>query len=245
MGHLLSDKVALVIDGTGYVGCGIVQAFLKEDATVIVPALSEKQLDILKIRLENVSQEKLITFLSDTGDYDKVSEFAGMLVERFGKVDLAVTYVTNTCATRCLLETDLQEWHAVEDNLTAYFVTSRALLMLMQDSCSMYLTISNADQLERDNHSSFQNLISVLQMQMAGLFAQEKEHIKARYHHLYINDESEPNGQYSTDLPVPSDDVGKYIIRLYLGEVRDPGKVFQFCMNKPFNSQLFSSLLRD
>lgn len=44
----LSGKIALIAGGTGGVGEGIVRAFLKEGATVVVPSRSSENLEQLR-----------------------------------------------------------------------------------------------------------------------------------------------------------------------------------------------------
>jgi|SRR6218665_1886491 len=245
MNSELFDKNTLVIDGTSYIGSGIVKAFLQAGATVIVPAASENKIVQLKRSLQGVAQEKLITFLTDTSDFCKVSDFSTMLVERFGGIDLAVTSLESPESNRFLMETEIQEWQALEDNLTAFFVASRALFMLMQDSGGMYLTISNADRLEKQAHSTLQQFNSIMQMQMAGLFANEKATIRTRYHHLYIGDGSEPNWHAPKQILIPPKAIGEYIIRLYKGSTGDPGKIFQFCMDESFKIEHYPAILKD
>ena len=231
MSDRLSDKITLVIDGTDAVGSGIVRAFLKEDATVIVPAASVNHLNQLKKCLGETKQDKLVTFLTDLSDFSKVADCAELLCQQFGRIDLAATYVNTNCSSGLFTKADLNEWHQLNNNLTTYFTAGRAMLMLMNDPESMYVTISNAEYLKQKAHNSLHHLESLLQMEMAGLYAEEKKHIKSRYHHIYIGHESTL--------------VGKQIIDLYHKKVKDPDKIFQSFMNVTVYDELTPIMLKD
>ncbi|HEY8919422.1 MAG TPA: SDR family NAD(P)-dependent oxidoreductase [Chitinophaga sp.] len=233
MGNSLSGKIALVVDGTGYVGKGIVQAFLEEDATVVVPASSMSDIAGLKAALQSVPQDKLVTFLTDIADYAKVKDYADMLYNQFKRIDLAVTYINASRNTRSFLQTDIEEWQTMGNSLTAYFAASRALFTLMQDPNSMYVTMSNADHLARKPHTSLHHLSSLFQMEIAGLFAQEKHKIRTRYHHVYIENVIAPLT------------VGQFIIKLYCGLAAEPGKIFQCCSAKTFHNEIIQAILKD
>ena len=219
MGHLLTDKVALVAGGAGQTGPGIVRSLLREDATVIVPARSARDIGRLKEYVSSMAKGRLVTLLADYPDYDKAFDMADDILSAFGRIDLAVAAFDSPAASRCLTELAITEWQKMADeNITAGFVVGRVVLEAMKKRHGgMYVSMSHTCDFEKRPSSTLANIAATLQVEMARMFCEGIKEYGVRYHHLFISNDV-------TGAPAPGD----FIVQLYCGQAGDAGHLFQW-----------------
>lgn len=223
MSKLLSDKITMIIGGTGVLGKEIVKSFLKENATVIVPAQSSDDILELKQHLLQVTTGKLIPFLTDLADYSKASEISTEIIDEFGRIDLAVTALDNCSSQTALSKLEITDWYRmIEQNINPFFVSTRIILSILKDKTSMYVTISNIDQAKQDNKNVLSSIAASLQGKMAEIISSELPEIKARYHHIFLHNSIDKD--YSSGKQIAF--TGDLIVQLYLAEDSKQNAVF-------------------
>lgn len=226
MNKLLSGKITLVSGAGQSMSASVIRRFLEEEATVLVPAKSMSELNRLRTALAGVDTKGLITMLMDYPDYYKAFEAAGIMMERFGKIDLAVFCFDNLFETATLAETDIIDWERmIDEQVTAYFVGARILLSTMRDQQQgMFIGMADTGSSGRVHNSALSALAQNIQQQMAAMFgaAAERHHIKW-YHIALTHDAGENPGNNANVPPSPGD----CIISLYRGEVSNTTGIFQ------------------
>ena len=85
----LDGKVAIVTGGGGHVGRGIVRAFAKEGATLVVV---DRYQDAAKAAMDEVKRLEGdgMALAIDVADEEQVKRMVAQTVERFGHVDVLV-----------------------------------------------------------------------------------------------------------------------------------------------------------
>lgn len=85
----LDGKVAIVTGGGGHIGRGIVRAFVKEGAKVVI---ADRYEDAAEAALEQVRQLEGdgMALTVDVADEEQVKDMVAQTVERFGQVDILV-----------------------------------------------------------------------------------------------------------------------------------------------------------
>lgn len=134
----LAGKVAVVTGGGRGIGRAIAEAYLQEDARVVVTAARE-QVEIE--RLVEEDPDKALAILADVTDPEDCERVASETVERFGKVDVLVNnagrgmkYVSPDFLTEPtrFWETDPEVWKMVIDtNVNGPFLMARAVVPQM------------------------------------------------------------------------------------------------------------------
>lgn len=126
----LTGRICLIAGGAGTVGEGIVRAFLRAGATVIVPSRSEQRLADLVARLDPALHGGLVTQVGDIGDPDGAARLRDAAFARFGRLDAVVASLGGTYdAKQPLTGLSLETWDEYHrSNLRAHFVAARALV---------------------------------------------------------------------------------------------------------------------
>jgi NADP-dependent 3-hydroxy acid dehydrogenase YdfG len=232
MNKLLTGKVTLVAGGTGAIGEGIVRALLLEDATVIVPAKSARDIISLKEFVSDMTSGRLVTMLTDYPDYEKVYEIAEGIVDEFGQIDLVIARFDPPAPSPCLTELEIADWQKMTDeNITACFVCGRVALHVMK-ACKqgMYISISDTGDFEKKSWSVLTNLAASLQVEMARVFAEEVKKYNIRYHHLLVNQVATRCRSRFINKKgwITPEAVGNFIVQLYCGKAGDTNTLFQW-----------------
>lgn len=214
----------MIAGGTGDTGMGIVQSLLQEDATVIVPAKSARDIGRLKGCVSGIKQGRLVTLLADYPDYDKAFDIAENIVSAFGQIDLAVAALESPAASPCLTELAITDWQKMADeNITAGFVMGRVVLQMMKKNrCGMYISMSNTEDFQKKSSSALANIAATLQVEMARIFFEGIREYGIRYHHLFVGNRAEG-----------SRGVGDFIVQLYSGRAGNAMQLFQWPSGEP------------
>ncbi len=125
----LDETVALIVGGAGDVGEGIVAAFLREGATVVVPSRSDGKLARLREAHGAAAGGRLVTQVARVGEEEDADRLRDEIQGRFGRLDAVVASLGGWWQGAPLVDVPLETWQRVlSDNLTAHFVAARAFL---------------------------------------------------------------------------------------------------------------------
>lgn len=129
----LTHRVAVVAGGAGAVGEGIVSAFLRRGATVVVPSRSAQRLRDLRGRLDDDSD--LLTLEGDIGSVGGAEAIRDRaLAETGGRLDAVVASVGGWWQGSDLVDVDADTWRRVLDsNLATHFVLARTFLPVLRE----------------------------------------------------------------------------------------------------------------
>ncbi|HAA31315.1 MAG TPA: dehydrogenase, partial [Cyanobacteria bacterium UBA8553] len=137
----LDGKITLVAGGAGYVGEGIVRAFLKEGATVIVSARNTQKLEELRGLLGELASDRFISILGDFVQLESAEHLRDEILNQFGRLDAVVASLGgNWQGNQPLTQVSMEDWQQyLQSNLTTHFVAARTFLpVLAQNKGSSY-----------------------------------------------------------------------------------------------------------
>ncbi len=143
MGNLkdLKGKICLIAGGAGTVGEGVVKAFLKQEATVIVPSRSPERLDRLRAFVGPLLSERLELLLGDLGEPQGAERLREQILARWGVVHAVVASLGGSWEERLpLLKVPMATFRTYQDNnFNAHLITAQTFLpVLMQHAGSSY-----------------------------------------------------------------------------------------------------------
>ncbi|RPA58659.1 SDR family oxidoreductase [Aerococcus agrisoli] len=108
----LSNSRVVIAGGTGSVGEGIVRAYLKAGAEVIVPSRSEEKIaEFKKVLGDTVPTEKLHLVVATYNTFDSAENFAKEIIDTFGPVDHVVASIGGWWGGKALWDTSEAEWN--------------------------------------------------------------------------------------------------------------------------------------
>ena len=107
----LTGRVALIAGGTGGLGEPVTRAFLGAGATVIVSSSSERH--DLAARLESesgVPTGRLSALKADATQEEQVERLVQIVLDRYGRLDIAVNLIGGWSAGQPVTETPVDTW---------------------------------------------------------------------------------------------------------------------------------------
>ncbi len=116
----LDGKICLVAGGTGSVGEGIVRAFLRQGASVVVPSRSQEAIDRLRNALAGAPVERLLTLVGNISDVDEAARLRDEILARHKAIDAVVASLGGTWEEKLkLVDVPMETWRKYwESNLT-------------------------------------------------------------------------------------------------------------------------------
>ncbi|SHF37128.1 hypothetical protein [Pedobacter caeni] len=206
----LHHKKIFIIDGTTDIGKDIVQSFLLESATVIVPAFSMEKLMQLEAYVKDIRTGKLITFLTDV-IFNRTTVVSEMLKKIFMEVDLIVTIVENdTKSYSFFTDVEISELKKTTANeLTPCLICSQIFLTHKRNTSCMYVAMTQ-NYTQKSLRPADQFLLNV-QTHIAELVSEERNRIKTNYYHLFLEEETQ-NASKERDAPGL---IGRYILDIF------------------------------
>ena len=125
-----SGKVVLVAGGTGGLGRAVSQAFLAEDASVIVTWRNQQEFASL---VDSVSSKNLLEgYQVDVTDVSAVASLTDQIIEKHGRLDVMVNTVGAYSGGPKLWEADTKVFdQMIALNLRSGFVLARAVVPAM------------------------------------------------------------------------------------------------------------------
>lgn len=139
----LTGKTVVIAGGTGGVGEGLVRAFLKAGATVVVPSRSETKLERLKDYTSDITTGKLVGFHGTVTDEEAATELGRRLLKEFGSVDIAIASLGGWSQGYPITSTPMDIWNKVlRDNLTSHFLAMKTFVPLLNAQSGIYIHVN-------------------------------------------------------------------------------------------------------
>lgn len=143
MSTSLEDAKVVVAGGAGGVGEGIVRAFLKRRARVVVTSRSEDKLRELQGHCHDISTGELIPLVGDLSDETGARDLQNRLYGIFRDLDVAVASLGGWVQGNPLTSVDMLTWNRVlQDNLTSHFLAMKILVPLLHPKTGSYVHIN-------------------------------------------------------------------------------------------------------
>lgn len=210
----LTGRICLVAGGAGTVGEGIVRAFLRAGATVVVPSRKEDRLAALAERLAPELRGGLVPLVGDIGDPDDAVRLREAALSRLGRLDAVVaslggSYEAKQPITALSIET-WDEYH--RNNLRAHFVAARTLLpTLAERPGSSYTLLGGISALIPIPFYSPVAINSAAQLMMAEILTLEMKKTRVRVNQVicgYVN--TRERAAYAKPEWITADEVGAF-----------------------------------
>lgn len=143
----LDGKIALIAGGTGNVGEGVVRAFLKEGAVVVVPSRSKEALEQLRGLLGSVATDHFVPLVAQMGQIEGAEHLRDEILDRFGRIDAVVASLGGSWDGNVpLIQVPMDTWQQyLVSNLTSHFIAARTFLpVLAQQKSGSYTLLGGA-----------------------------------------------------------------------------------------------------
>jgi 3-oxoacyl-[acyl-carrier protein] reductase len=210
----LDGMIAVVAGGTGTVGEGIVRAFLKEGAMVLVPSRSQEAIDRLHGLLAGTPLDRLTTLVGNVGDVKDAERLRDEMLRRFGRIDAVVASLGGTWEEGLkLVDVPMETWRKYgESNLTPHYVAARAFLpVLANQKGSSYTLLGGLSAVLPIPNYSVVSVNSAAQLMMARVLMEEMKETLVRINQVmfgYIN--TRARAAYARPEWVTADEVGAF-----------------------------------
>ncbi len=142
----LGDRCVVIFGGTGDVGEGIVRAWLKTGAHVVVPSRTEARVEQFRQVLSDLGQsEKLDFAIGDYMGFDEAQVMAGRIADQFGPVTDVVASIGGWWQGKPLWEISKDDWQRYfVDMSTAHVATARAWIPRLPAAGSYQLILGGS-----------------------------------------------------------------------------------------------------
>ena len=221
MNNVLEGKVAMVIGTINGTTSGIVSALLQQGAVVMAPVKSLQHANWLKEATSHITTGRLMTHITDMPDFEKASDIAESIVEKFGRIDMAVNVMVANKKDTGLSETDMCDWeNMLDESITPCFVMNRIIIGIMkQEHQGLYISITEKP-VHTKTCSSLSKMANTVQMQLLQQFAEEAENNGIRYYHLFVAESGQQEIKQVTEKPseFTPENIGAALIALYVGK---------------------------
>jgi 3-oxoacyl-[acyl-carrier protein] reductase len=137
----LDSKIALIAGGTGSVGEGIVRAFLKQGATVVIPSRTAERLEQLRGYLGELAKDRFIPVTGDMSETETAERLRDEVLNKVGRLDAVVASLNGRWNENLpLIKVSLADWRRMLDsNLTSHFIAARTFLPVLERGSSYTL----------------------------------------------------------------------------------------------------------
>lgn len=124
----LNDHRVVIAGGTGAVGEGIVRAWLKTGAHVIVPSRTEQKVERFREVLSDLDDPEKLDFITGSyNDFDEAGTLAERITDQYGTVTDIVASIGGWWQGKPLWEISKEDWQRYFINMTTTHVaTARA-----------------------------------------------------------------------------------------------------------------------
>jgi NAD(P)-dependent dehydrogenase (short-subunit alcohol dehydrogenase family) len=139
----LDGKITLIAGGAGNVGEGVVQVFLKEGATVVVPSRKSEPLEQLRELLGPLATDRFVPLVGNIGQLEGAEHLRDEILNKFGRLDAVVASLGGWWQGNVpLTQVSMEVWQQyLESNLTSHFVVARTFLPVLADHKSSSYTL--------------------------------------------------------------------------------------------------------
>lgn len=218
----MAGRATVVAGGTGRVGEGLVRSFLLEGAQVAVPIRTAAREERLRGYVEDLDKGRLYCLPAQIGEPESAAEFRDRVLERFGKIDLAVASVGGWYYGYPLHQMPLEEWERLlHDNLTTHFVFMQSMLSILhRQEQGMYVMINGSPAEMVIPDSGATSIVAAAQSMMSRVLAVEAHAESTRVYSLLVFNPVRTRDRGEQVMPdwVTPEQLGEYIIRLFARE---------------------------
>ncbi|HEX5272367.1 MAG TPA: SDR family oxidoreductase [Gemmataceae bacterium] len=210
----LDGMNAVVAGGTGTVGEGIVRAFLKEGATVLLPSRSRQAIDALRGYLAGSPLDRLLPFVGNVADVTDAARLRDEMLRRAGRIDAVVASLGGTWEEGLkLVDVPMETWRKYwESNLTPHYVAARTFLpLLANQKGSSYTLLGGLSAVLTLPNYSVVGVNSAAQLMMAKVLMEEMKDTAVRINQVmfgYVN--TRARAAYARPEWVTADEVGAF-----------------------------------
>lgn len=209
----LDGKIALIAGGTGGVGEGIVQGFLNQGATVVVPSRSQESLEQLRGYLEESASDRFIPIVADLSQIEGAESLRHEVLNKVGHLDAVVASINGRWNEDIpLTKTSFADWQRMLDsNLTSHFIAARTFLPVLKRGSS-YTLIGGAAAEQAMPNYGLVCIPAAGQLMLTQVLIEEMKGSGVRINevvlHSYIATRERPNDGHPEWIT--ADEVGKY-----------------------------------
>ncbi|AFZ58458.1 SDR family oxidoreductase [Anabaena cylindrica FACHB-243] len=212
----LENKVALILGGAGNVGEGIVRAFLKAGAIVVVPSRKVEKLEELRTYLGELAQgDRFIPIVGEIGQIDSAESIRDQLLKQFGRLDAVVASLGGWWfGNRPLTEVLIAEWQQyLDSNLTSHFIAARTFLPILQErKGASYTLIGGAAAEVPIPNVSPVSISAAGQLMLAQVLMQENKGSSIRINEVIVHSWVATRSSEERSQPtwITADDIGEF-----------------------------------
>ena len=210
----LDALVSVIAGGTGTVGEGVVRAFLRQGATVVVPSRSQEAIDRLRGFLAGESLERLSSLVGDLGDADDAARLRDEILGRHEHIDAVVASLGGTWEEKLkLVDVPVETWRAYgQSNLTPHYVAARTFLpVLANRNGTSYTLLGGLSAVVPVAGYSVVGINSAAQLMMARILMEEMKDTSVRINQVilgYVN--TRTRAAYARPEWITADEVGAF-----------------------------------
>lgn len=218
----LAGLVCVVAGGTGTVGEGIVRAFLRDGATVVVPSRSQEAIDRLRSSLASAPAERLVTLEGNIGDIDDAARLRDKILSRHKSIDAVVASLGGTWEEKLkLVDVPMETWRQYwESNLTPHYVAARTFLpVLATRKGTSYTLLGGLSAVMTVPNYSVVSINSAGQLMLAKTLMEELKETSVRINQVmlgFIN--TRARAAYARPEWITADEVGAFCVYLASSE---------------------------
>lgn len=211
----LDRKITLVAGGAGYVGEGIVRAFLKEGATVVVSARNAEKLEELRGLLGELASDRFVPITGDFGQFEAAERLRDEILNKFGRIDAVVASLGGGWkGNQPLTEVSMEDWQKyLQSNLTTHFVAIRTFLpILAQHQGSSYTLLGGGAAETAIPNYSLIAIPAAAQLMLAKVAIEEMKGSGVRINEVIINSFVATRSTAGNNQPewITADEIGEY-----------------------------------
>lgn len=218
----LSHHIAVIAGGTGTVGEGIVRAFLRSGAHVVVPSRSQQAIDRLCGYLAGEALQRLTSLVGNLGDVVDAERVRDEILARFGRIDAVVASLGGTWeGNQKLVDVSPETWRQYADsNLTPHYVTAKTFLpVLAGQSGSSYTLLGGLSAVLPVANYSVVSINSAAQLMLARILQEEMKQTQVRINQVMFGFiHTRARADRARPEWVTADEVGRFCVYLASAE---------------------------
>jgi NAD(P)-dependent dehydrogenase (short-subunit alcohol dehydrogenase family) len=210
----LEGMHCVIAGGTGTVGEAIVQVFLREGATVIVPSRSQEAIDRLRGYLAAEPTDRLVTLVGNIGDAADAQRLRDEILARHPRLDAMVATLGGTWDEKLkLVDVPMETWRAYwESNLTPHFVAAKTFLpVLARRPSASYTLLGGISAVYQVPLYSVVSINSAAQLMLARYLIEEMKDTPVRIHQVMFGViHTRARAAYARPEWITAEEVGRF-----------------------------------
>ncbi|MBD2343096.1 SDR family NAD(P)-dependent oxidoreductase [Anabaena subtropica] len=212
----LENKIALILGGAGNVGEGIVRAYLKAGAIVVVPSRKAEKLEELRTYLGELAHpERFIPIVGEISEIDSAEGIRDQLLKQFGQLDAVVASLGGWWSgNRPVNEVSIAEWQQyLDSNLTSHFIAARTFLpVLKENKGTSYTLIGGAAAEVPIPNVSLVSISAAGQLMLAQVLMEENKGSNVRINEVIVHSWVATRSSKERSQPtwISADDIGEF-----------------------------------